>query len=138
MSFCIIKDLENMSNNENNIGRRKRWLDRREFLGNMGSGMGSIALACLLAEESQASPPVSPLAPKSPMFPAKAKRVIQIFCPGAVSQLDTFDYKPELIRMDDKPMPNAPALTFQGDNGNLMKSPYNWSQKGKCGKWITD
>ncbi len=117
---------------------RRKWLDRREFLGNMGSGLGSIALACMMQESSQASTSGSPLAPRPPMFPAKAKRVIQIFCPGAVSQLDTFDYKPELIRMDDKPMPSGPLITFQGGNGNLMKSPYNWSQKGKCGKWVTD
>src|SRR5579872_7370997 len=98
---------------------RAKWLDRREFLGNMGSGLGSIALACLLAEESRSDTAVNPLAPKQSMFPAKAKRIIQIFCPGAVSQLDTFDYKPELIRLDDQPMPGAPPKTFQGTNGNL-------------------
>jgi Protein of unknown function (DUF1501) len=120
------------------IVNRRRWLDRREFMGSMGSGLGSIALACLLNEEAIAAPPANPLAPKAPMFAPKAKRVIQIFCPGAVSQLDTFDYKPELIRMHDRPMPGAPPTTFQGTNGNLMKSPYNWVQKGKSGKWVTD
>ncbi len=117
---------------------RRKWLDRREFLGNMGSGLGSIALACLLEEQAGAAPPASPLAPRAPMFPARAKRVIQIFCPGAVSQLDTWDYKPELIRLHDQPMPGAPPTTFQGTNGNLMKSPYGWSQKGQCGKWVSD
>src|SRR5579871_3022253 len=86
----------------------RRWLDRREFLGKMGTGLGSIALACLLAEESLAAPPdttqENPLAPRSPMFPGKAKRVVQIFCPGAVSHLDTFEYKPELIKRHDQPM----------------------------------
>src|SRR5271166_1662929 len=74
-------------------------LNRRQFLGQMGTGLGSIALACLLAEESGAATNTSQLARGALVFPAKAKRIVQIFCPGAVSQLDTFDYKPELIRM---------------------------------------
>src|SRR5262249_8679972 len=78
-----------------------RWLDRREFLGKMGTGLGSIALACLLGEESAAGSKIQN--PKSEIrnsiaahFPPRAKRVVQIFCPGAVSQMDTFEYKPEL------------------------------------------
>jgi hypothetical protein len=106
-------------------------LNRRQFLGQMGSGLGSIALACLLAEESGASVPLQ--------YPAKAKRIVQIFCPGAVSQLDTFDYKPELIRMHGQPMPGEEKLvTFQGGNGALMKSPWDWKQHGKSGKWVSD
>lgn len=115
----------------------RRWLDRREFLGQMGTGLGSIALACMLTEEGKAAPP-SPLAPRPPMFPAKAKRVVQIFCPGAVSHLDTFEYKPELIKHHDQPMPGGQIKTFQGTNGNLMKSPYGWAQHGQCGKWVSD
>jgi len=68
-------------------------VSRRRFLGQMGTGLGSIALACLLAEEAAATD-TNPLAARPPHFPAKAKRIVQIFCPGAVSQLDTFDYKP--------------------------------------------
>src|SRR5439155_20333758 len=69
-------------------------LDRREFLGKMGTGLGSIALAWLLAEEAAASGAGSaakaaePLALRPAHFPAKAKRVVQIFCPGAASQMD--------------------------------------------------
>ena len=78
-------------------------LDRREFLGQMGTGLGSIALACMLANEagaagSNAAEAKNPLAPHPPHFAPRAKRVIQIFCPGAVSQIDTFEYKPELIK----------------------------------------
>ena len=127
-----------MSESEQEPGRPRRWLDRREFLGNMGVGMGSIALACLLAEEGQAAPEQSALAPKPPMFPAKAKRVIQIFCPGAVSQIDTFEYKPELIQRHDQPMSGEKIVTFQGGNGNLMRSPWGWAQHGQSGKWISD
>ena len=104
----------------------------------MGTGLGSIALACLLAEEGQAAQ-TSPLAPRPPHFPARAKRVVQIFCPGAVSHLDTFDYKPELIKRHDQPMPGEEKLiTFQGGNGNLMKSPWDWKQHGQSGKWVTN
>ncbi len=115
------------------------WLDRRAFLGSMGTGLGSIALAWLLAEDSQANAPANPLAPRNPHFPGRARRVLQIFCPGAVSQLDTFEYKPELIRRHGQPMPGAGNLvTFQGGNGNLLQSPWGWRQHGQCAKWVSD
>lgn len=105
------------------------WLDRRRFLGSMGTGAGSLALAWLLQQEAQARPTD---------FPAKAQRVVQIFCPGAVSQVDTFEYKPELTRRHGQPLPGGSVVTFQGGNGNLMASPWGWSQRGQCGKWISD
>jgi hypothetical protein len=126
----------------------ERLLDRRAFLGEMGTGLGSIALACLLMESSSATAhaaatshaaAINPLAPHPPHFPAKAKRVLQIFCPGAVSQMDTFEYKPELQRRHDQPMPGLTgASSFQGGNGNLMRSPWAWRQHGRCGKWVSD
>src|SRR5439155_880469 len=102
-----------------------------------------IRLACLLSEGAGAAPSARPLAgpltPKPPHFPAKAKRVVQIFCPGAVSHLDTFEYKPELIRMHGQPLPGAEKIvTFQGSNGNLMRSPWAWAQHGQSGKWVSD
>ena len=58
-------------------------------------------------------------------FPPKARRVVHIFCTGAVSHLDTWDYKPELIKRHGQPMPGAEKLiTFQGENGNLTRSPW--------------
>jgi hypothetical protein len=115
-----------------------RLLDRRQFLGQMGTGLGSIALACLLLEDGRASTD-NPLAQKPAQFPARAKRVIQIFCPGAVSHLDTFEYKPELIKYHGKPMPgDEKIVTFQGGNGSLMQSPWGWKQHGQSGKWVTD
>ena len=78
-------------------------LDRRGFLAHMATGVGGIALSAMLAERGllAAGPPIAedrPLAPRSPQFPARAKRVLHIFCTGAVSHLDTWDYKPESIR----------------------------------------
>ena len=72
------------------------------------------------------------------MFPPRARRVIQIFCPGAVSQMDTFEYKPELIKRHGQPMPGENIVTFQGGNGSLMRSPWDWKQHGQCGKWVSD
>lgn len=115
------------------------WLDRRAFLAEAGTGMGCIALACLLAEEAQArQSAASPVAPKPPMFRAKAKRVVQIFCPGAVSHLDSFEYKPELIKRHGQQLAGEKLVTFQGTNGSIMKSPWAWKQHGKSGKWVTE
>src|SRR5262249_33523365 len=113
-------------------------LDRRDFLAHMATGMGGIALSALLAEEgllaagdensapALARPqPANPLGPKPLHFPAKARRVLHIFCTGAVSHVDTWDYKPELIKRDGQPMPGVEKLiTFQGENGNLARSPW--------------
>jgi hypothetical protein len=115
------------------------WLDRRQFLGQMGTGLGSIALAALLADQDLLATETNPLAPRRPHFTPRATRVLQIFCPGAVSHLDTFDYKPELTRQHGRPLPGAGrVVTFQGGNGNLMRSPWSWRQHGKCGKWVSD
>jgi len=121
--------------------RNEHGVGRREFLGSLTTGLGSIALACLLGDEAGAAPSVAtanPLALRDPHFAPKAKRVIQIFCPGAVSQLDTFDYKPELIKRHGQPLPGEKIVTFQGANGNLLKSPWGWKQHGQSGKWVSD
>jgi hypothetical protein len=127
-------------------------LDRRGFLGHMASGMGGIALGALLAEQgllaadagaADANParpgPANPLGPKPPHFAAKAKRVLHIFCTGAVSHIDTWDYKPELIKRDGRPMPGVEKLiTFQGENGNLARSPWRFRPRGESGKYVSD
>ena len=62
-----------------------------------------------------------------------------IFCSGAVSQLDTFDYKPELIKRHGQPMPGGEKLiTFQGEQGNLTKSPWEFRPYGQSGKMVSD
>lgn len=121
-------------------------LDRRRFLANSTSALGSIALANLLggdgllgaAAGGPVIDPAKPYAPRQPHFPAKAKNVIVIFCAGAVSQLETWDYKPELIKWDDKPLPGGPAVTFQGPAGNLARPQYEFRQRGQTGKWVSD
>src|SRR5690606_2460964 len=66
-------------------------------------------------------------------------RVIMIFCSGACSHLDTWDYKPELIKRHGQPMPGAEELiTFQGGQGNLTRSPYEFKPRGQSGKYISE
>jgi hypothetical protein len=65
--------------------------------------------------------------------------VVHIFCTGAVSHVDTWDYKPELIKRHGRPMPGGDALiTFQGENGSLAKSPWEFRPRGASGKYLSD
>src|SRR4051812_43255546 len=86
-------------------------LTRRHFFQDCGVGLGKVALASLLSgalrplSASADSVAIGPLAPKPPHFPAKAKAVIHLFMSGAPSQLELFDNKPELTRLEGKPIP---------------------------------
>jgi Protein of unknown function (DUF1501) len=111
-------------------------LARRDFLAHAATGLGGIALASLLATDK---PPDNPLAPRKPHFAPKTKRVLTIFCSGAVSHIDTFDYKPELVKRDGKPLPGGDKLvTFQGEQGNLVKPVWAFKPRGKSGKMVSD
>ncbi|MFO0815395.1 MAG: DUF1501 domain-containing protein [Gemmatales bacterium] len=122
-------------------------LDRRSFLGSMGGGLASVALLDLLhgqgfADQPKPIRPVvdpqQPHAARAPHFAPKAKRVLHLFCSGACSHLDTWDYKPELIKRHGQAMPNVDKLvTFQGENGALQKSPYQFRPRGQCGKYTS-
>ncbi|MDF1752052.1 MAG: DUF1501 domain-containing protein [Verrucomicrobiales bacterium] len=120
-------------------------LDRRNFLSSSATALSSIALAKMLQTDQllagNASPvidPAQPYAPRGTHHEPKAKNVIVIFCAGAVSQLETWDYKPELIRQDGKPLKGGPAVTFQGPAGNLARPQYAFRQRGNTGKWVSD
>ena len=123
-------------------------LNRREFFSHTATGLGGIALTHLLGRDSAwANPapirpdinPANPNAPRAPHFAPRAKRVLMIFCSGAVSQIDTFDYKPELIKRHGQAMPGAEGLiTFQGAQGNLNKSPWEFRARGQSGKMVSD
>ena len=97
---------------------------RRQFLMQTMQGFSGVALAAMLTEEARGeSPeidPAKPYAPRSTHFAPKAKRVVEVFCSGALSHVDTFDYKPELITHHGQPLPgNEKLVSFQGPNGNL-------------------
>src|SRR5580704_12070729 len=104
-------------------------LNRRQLLTRCGTGMGMLSLASLLGEEAGAAPEgaasraLNPLAPRSPHFPGKVKRVIHIFLNGGPSQVDTFDPKPMLTQYNGQPMP-TPNLKTERKTGNLLKSPF--------------
>lgn len=133
-----------MNNAENLSIAGRTLLDRRRFLSCTATGLGSIAFANLLSADgllAAQTPQIDssrPYAPRQPHFPAQAKNVVVIFCAGAVSQLETWDYKPELIKWDDQPLPGGPAVTFQGPAGNLARPQYAFRQHGETGKWVSD
>src|SRR5258708_10281189 len=94
-------------------------LSRRELLQRLGTGLGVLGLAGVLADESAGATPVahapgSPLAPKSSHFPAKAKRVIHLFMNGGPSQGDTFDPKPTLAKYHVQKPPATGIKTKRG------------------------
>jgi hypothetical protein len=121
---------------------------RRDFLRLGGTGLGGIALAALLNEQRLLAGPTPirplisserPYAPRAPHFVPKAKNVLVIFCSGALSHVDVWDYKPELIRRRGQPLPGGGELiTFQGANGALTAPLWEFKPRGQCGKMVSD
>jgi len=122
----------------------RQLMERRQFLADAATGLGSIALTSLLcrdgllAAQTPVIDPTQPHAPRSSHFLPKAKNVVVIFCAGAVSQLETWDYKPELIKRDGSPLAGGPPVTFQGPAGNLARPQYKFRPRGETGKMVSD
>lgn len=112
--------------------------DRRTFLEHASGGLAGIALTWLLHRDvTQASQP-STGDLRGTHFPPRAKRVIQIFCCGGVSHIDTFDFKPELERMHGKALEGkGENLGFFGQPGKLMKSVFPFRRHGESGAWVS-
>lgn len=123
---------------------------RREFLWEAGAGFTGLALAGLLsgdkglatkasAAEIVKKASANPLAPKLPMFPAKAKSVIFLFMYGGPSQVDTFDYKPKLYALDGK---TISVKTFgrggKKNEGRVVGPKWKFRPYGQCGKMVSD
>lgn len=122
-------------------------LQRRDFFAQTASSLSAIALTQMLnqqgmlAADTASAPKIDPSRPHAARqghYDAKAKNVLVIFCAGACSQLETWDYKPELIKQDGKPMPGGPTVTFQGPAGNLAKPQYEFRPYGETGKMVSD
>ena len=119
-------------------------LSRREMLARCGTGIGTIALAGVLAD-AHGRPPVAhapgtaidPLAPKTPHFPAKAKHVVHLFMNGGPSQVDTFDPKPLLDKYHGKPLPTG-NLRTERKTGAAMRSPYKFKKYGQSGIEVSE
>ncbi len=124
---------------------------RRHFLQDCGMGVGKIALASLLtdafasrsARAAPAAPTAAgPLAPRPPHFRPTAKHVIHLFMAGAPSQLDLFDYKPQLAKLEGKPIPpsviRGQRYAFIRSDANVLGPQFKFAKHGKCGAEISD
>lgn len=122
---------------------------RRQFLGNLGTGLGAIWLANQAAQSASGSEsfhPVhtaeNPLSPIAPPNPAKAKRVIYLHMVGAPSQLELFDYKPELEKLNGKDCPQSflegKRFAFIQGTPQMLGPQYDFAQYGESGAWFSD
>src|SRR3984957_7959693 len=129
---------------------RAESVTRRHFFRECGIGVGKIALAGLLTDAFTASwfgapsPGIgqNPLAPRSPHFAPKAKRVIHLFMAGAPSQLDLFDPKPELTRLEGKPLPpsviGGQRYAFIRPDAAVLGPRFPFRKAGQNGLEIAD
>jgi hypothetical protein len=125
---------------------RSLLLSRRQTLMRAGFGMGSLALGGLLSDlgltsaaAAEAAANLSPLAPRAPQFPGKAKRVIHLFMNGGPSQIDTFDPKPLLKKFHGKSLPGKAELGKDKRlGGAALGSPFEFKQHGQSGMEISE
>lgn len=129
---------------------------RRHFLRTMGGGLGTLflgAMASNLVPPAKASgaenydldfsrDPRAPLSPLPPQFPAKARRVIYLHMAGAPSQLELFEHKPDLKRLDGQDCPASflagKRFAFISGVPKLLGSQYPFHQAGQSGQWLSD
>lgn len=115
---------------------------RRQFLNRSATGLSALALAAFADEARAETPEIDPSRPyleRPPHFVPKATHVIEVFCSGALSHVDTFDYKPELVKRHGQPLPgNERLVSFQGPNGNLTKPLWTFRPRGECGRMTSD
>jgi hypothetical protein len=121
-----------------------RFLTRRDFLGRCGMGFGMMGLAQLLGPDLFGSQALaddavgnSPLAPRAPHFPGKAKRVIHIFANGGPSHIDTFDPKPILAKLHGQPLP-MDNLKTERKTGAAFQSPFKFQKYGQSGIEVSE
>jgi len=118
---------------------------RRHFLRDCGVGLGKIALAGLLTDSLRAGTaalPANLLAPRKPHFAGKAKRVIHLFMAGAPSQLELFDYKPELAKLEGKPLPpsviGGQRYAFIRPDAAVLGPRYQFARHGRSGAELSE
>jgi hypothetical protein len=117
---------------------------RRHFFADCGVGVGAMAFGSLLSADTPAQASVDPLAVRQPHFPPRAKRVIFLFMAGGPSQLDLFDYKPQLTAYSGQRIPESftegKRFAFMdSSNGfNLLASKRSFAQHGETGSWVSD
>jgi hypothetical protein len=112
-------------------------LPRREFLRTVGGGFGGLALAHLLGQDGIAQD-----APRAEFngglhHKAKVRRVVQLFMNGGVSQMDTFDHKPELTKRHGESVDFGIKAAVTSAVGSIMRSPFEFKQHGQSGRWVS-
>jgi len=126
-----------------------RMYTRRHFIKESAMGLGALALGSLIGScgskagsSSIAFDPAHPLLPKSPPFPAKARSVIYLHMAGAPSQLELFDFKPELMKMDGQDCPpsllEGKRFAFIRGVPKMLGPQAKFSQHGHSGSWISE
>jgi hypothetical protein len=117
---------------------------RREFLWEAGAGFTSVALAGLLSRDGffgaahAAEATANPLAPKPPHFAPKATSVIFLFMYGGPSHVDTFDYKPELFKLDGQTIPvKTKGRGGEKNEGRVVGPKWTFKQYGESGQWVS-
>jgi len=127
--------------------RKLHAITRRHFFGKSAWGIGGLALASLLNENLFAAPKsdllnFNPLAIKPPHFAPKAKRVIYMFMEGAPSQLDLFDYKPKLVKLNMQPCPEemikGERFAFIQGVPKILGTPHTFTRHGQCGMELSE
>src|SRR5262245_34715983 len=115
-------------------------LTRRDLLRASACGFGQVVLAALAGQESWAdtSSSLNSLAPKAPHFPARAKRIIFLFMWGGPSHVDLFDPNPRLNADSGKPLLGTSVGSDREQLGNLLGSPFHFSQHGESGVWMSE
>lgn len=121
----------------------KQQLTRRAFLGNSTRGLGALALGSLLGGQGFAAAERWKGVVEPRHFAPKAKRVIWLTMAGGPSHLETFDWKPELAKMDGKPMPESltkgqQLAQLQGAQLKCFGPQWGFKQFGKCGAWMNE
>src|SRR2546428_1175323 len=127
-----------------------RDITRRHFFSRCGLGLGSVALASLLNERKLLGATVSslpnPMAPKQPQFAPRAKNIIYLFMAGGPSQLELFDYKPTLVELNGKAIPDSflegKRFAFMDSSfknrSTLLGSRRKFAQHGQGGAWVSE
>ncbi len=130
----------------NSSDERLRFVTRRKFFQQCGTGVGALALASLLNEKlfaAESKPAAAAgAAPLGPHFTPKAKNIIYLFMSGGPSHLDLFDYKPELIKHDGQKMPEEMLKNIRlaqiGKEAAALGTKYSFKQYGKSGVWLSE
>ncbi len=123
-----------------NVGSNR--IARRHFLRDCGVGVGKIALASLLVDGARGTAAADAFAPKKPHFAPKAKRVIHLFMAGAPSQLDLFDYKPALAKLEGKPLPPSvignQRYAFIRTDAGVLGPRFKFKRHGQSGAELSE